>query len=504
MNITTFLHRSFILMAAVATCRAAAPLAAEIAVSEKEVLRPYTRDIYGLNFDWYSTEMLLLGREDGPEKPDVAEALEGLRFPFNRVSGTDSQAMRWKDAIGPVSERKPIKLWGWSPEEKVAWGPVEFFRWVLARDAQAKFLWVTNLYENEQEHADLVEFLTGKAGQPWADKRISLGLKDPLPIAVWEIGNEMDWAEQKWPIERYLEAAGKAISAIRKADPKAKIAMHSSTGFDPGWEEWHRAVLKKFGSEIDYLAYHAYYRTDRPLRDDQIGGAGASFNHENWLAKIKADIRELTGSDRIKIMITEHGHWPVQPKEEPWGSEWEKTWYSTHSLEGCLASAQMIATSLNDPEIVGANYHSFSSGPWGLIYRDKQSGKVYTTGMAELYRLLFAVKGDEVVRTRVTGQDTAIVDGPSALTVVTVKSPQGLNMIIVNRGEARQASFSFEVGYRVAEAKVLTASDLDAYNRADDQPLVVRPAEGFGGAPFRQAAVPANSVTLLTLEKINP
>lgn len=481
--------------------RNARTLPAEISINESISIKPFTRELFGYNFDWNAMQSLMVQSGDGSIDPKIASLLSGLRSPLNRMAGSESQTFHWKETLGPVQERKEQVLYEGAVPAKFRFGIVEWIQLMQSIDPKAGFVWCVNLAtEQPSDHADLAEFLTGdpkhdtNGGVNWAQRRVDLGIKNPVRVAIWEIGNEMDWGKGSMTAEQYIEAARKAIQAIRSVDPTAKVAVLSKTApWEPGgektWYRWHQAVLNALGTQVDYVVFHCYYD-------------GHTVAHlDTFIRKIQSDITAITGGSRIKLFFSEHARWPEQPKEG--GPEaWQKEWFHTHSLEGCLSTARFLVRSLNESERFAATYHSFSSGPWGLVYRD-QAGRVYTTGIADMFRLMEEVDGETVVQCTVNGPLTDVAKNTMNFTAAAVQGKSGLDLIIVNRGPRREATISSRDEYRLKGEKVFTGPDIDSYNTAESKPITLQavPLEKKD-VSLSAYSIPAYSMVLLHLERV--
>lgn len=483
--------------------QSAPPQTATISVNPEQVVGPLQKKLFGLNCDRSGFEAGLVDPATGKIDPDGAALFKGIPMPLNRVAGSDAMRFRWKQAIGPESERTPMKLWPWGKEAKIVVGPIEFEQWLRSIDPKAGTAWVLNIFqETAKDHADLVEFLTGEPGKPrgeidWAKRRVELGLKDPVNVEIWEIGNEVDWdSKEKWTSVEYVEECRKTIKAIRAVNPKAKIAVHALTApWSPthkefpgaSWAGWHRNLLKALGTEIDYISFHPYYN-----------GHPTSLL-ETYLDRIRDDIKQITGDNRIRVYISEHARWPSMPKTGPWNVNW----YQTHCLDGCLATGQFLVRCITRPEITAASYHAaISAGPWGVLYRDKTSGKLYPTGIAELFRLFAKLPEGEVVTTTVTGPDTDVTHPDLNYVATAVRTAKGLYLVVVNRGPARQTTFTLGGNYRLKAGWTLTGPDGKAFNTYDNRPLAIQPiAVAKGGEALNERLIPALSMTVFELEK---
>ncbi len=449
-----------------------------IVVDEDNPIKVFSKDLFGFNYDWDLTQALMLPDGSTEPDPEVARKLAGINFPLNRVAGSDSKRFRWKGAIGDPGARPPQKLWDWSKGTPVLFGPVEWIRWVQEIDPDATFSWVVNLNESPEDIRDLAEFLCGTprekadGGQSvdWAARRVELGITEPVNVSIWEIGNEMDIGneDRRWSVDEYMDAAGPAIDAIRSVDPDAVIAVHSKSSpwapLRPGqqpWENWHREVLEFLGDDVDLLVFHPYYN-GIPL--SQV---------EGYMDVMSADIKAITGDDRIKLYHSEQAVWPPMPPD----GNWRNNWFMTHSLGGTLNTALFLTLCINRADTVAAAYHSFHSGPWGLIYRDDDSGELYTTGIAAMFKLFSEIDGSDVlpVRLVVDGHDISQERIRDHLGVAAVKGDHDLQIVVVNR-DASPVGFSFESGfeYEICDVKTLGGSDVDLSNTVDKTPLSIK------------------------------
>jgi hypothetical protein len=220
-------------------------------------------------------------------------------------------------------------------------------------DPKAEFVWVRNMRRESPEDArDLAEFLCGPATSQWGAKRAAYGFKEPLKVAIWELGNELDWGRDKMDVDEYIRRCKLWMAAIRKVCPDAVFAAHAATAPWEArqaliWREWQRKVIAELGSDIKYMAFHPYYRGQSPV---------VMFKYVDALA---SDIKD-SGHTGIKLYMSEHAKFP------PGGgaSSNKANWFHTHSLGGCLDTAEWFLLVMARPEIECMAYHSFSSGPW--------------------------------------------------------------------------------------------------------------------------------------------
>ena len=489
-----------------------------LTVNEQQIVKPYDPGILGFNFDWTGQQSVV---DKGELRSDHLELMRGFPINLSRISGTSSQYLSWKKAIGPPDGRTPQKLEKWCGPYVVGYGPVEWIKHVRAIDPRAKFIWCVNLMEDPQEAADLAEFLTGDprnhkgGGENWAARRVALGVEQPISVYAWELGNESDGSDayHNYPsIQSYIERCRKVMAAIRRADPGARFAAQASTmnhqkdykaKYGGDWKIWHQTVLKELGSEIDFLVYHPYFG-NRHFTGTQPDNSFFTIRQKI----MESDILAITGSNRIRFLITEYGFWP---EKAPGQTRWEQSWYATHALIGCLSSADWINRMLTSQSVAAANMHSFSSGPWGIYYNSQrdETGKTrptapYLTGQADLFRLInkcFA-QGQEVVTAKASGDQTNLEKPGASFSAGVVTAPAGLRVLLVNQeASSRKLEFTARSRYTLSSWQCLTGNSLEARNDSNRREIQTAANPGKPGE-FRSFEIPARSVVALWLTRL--
>ena len=145
-------------------------------------------------------------------RKDLAEMVAAMKPGFVRFPGGcfvegDKlvNAVRWKETIGPVEERKGNKcLWGY--QTTAGFGTYEFFQW--CEDLNAEPLYVincgmsheeqekkapsagANLQDYVQDALDIIEYARGPVDSKWGSLRAKAGHPAPFKLNYMEIGNE--------------------------------------------------------------------------------------------------------------------------------------------------------------------------------------------------------------------------------------------------------------------------------------------------------------------------
>ncbi len=197
---------------------------------------------------------------------DVLEALRPLRMPVVRYPGGNFVSNhRWRDAIGPKSERPRRPDFAWRSIETNQFGTDEFMDWCGALGTEP--MMAVNLgTAGPAEAADLVEYCNLAGGTTLVDQRVANGHARPYGVKLWCLGNEMDgpWQAGHVPAQTYAERAAAAASLMKGLDPTIEtIACGSSHRLLPTYPLWDRAVLEYCWEQIDFLSAHRYSRNDR-------------------------------------------------------------------------------------------------------------------------------------------------------------------------------------------------------------------------------------------------
>lgn len=475
-------------------------LPASVVIDETKKIRAAGTRNLGFVCDAAPIDGIFLNSEKTGVSDEMKGILKNIPMPLNRlVQYHDTHS--WKSSVGPLASRKPVKVWPWDPLEVVHFGPAELLAAVVEGHPEARFIWTVNVKnDGAQDAADLAEFLTGDGAHPrgatnWARYRIEAGAVNPIAVAAYELGNEVEWAaiSNRMSVATYIERSKKIIAAIRRVDPKAVFSPHAATapwGYSryPGedWKDWHRTILRELGNDISYLAFHPYYY-----------GYPTSLI-ERYFEEIRKDVLDITGSDRIKLYISEHGLWPAQKPNEPW----RKTWYTTHALMGCLATAQFINRLYARDDVALATYHCFNAGPWGLVYRGKETKSLYTTGIYDLLKIYNQAVGENVLASKVSGEGSDPSKDDVSFSALATDTKDGLSLILVNREKVtkREVSLSFRGRYNLVRTVTLTAPSVHSYNDENEKRIRIL-EETPSLKNISTYTVPEKSVVVLFLKK---
>ncbi|OGV38837.1 MAG: hypothetical protein A2020_12965 [Lentisphaerae bacterium GWF2_45_14] len=530
-------------------------LPAEISIDEEKVINHPSKMLLGFNHSWHLGQSIELKSNASTELDEEFTGIcKEFPVPFIRIGGTGSQTYRWKLSIGPLSKRASMKLYAQDSEKQI-YGLLEWVKSFQKINPDVQFCWTFNMYQEHPEDAvDLIDFLTGapdkapekglweknidifssdskKENVNWAKLRVDYGVKKPVPVAVWELGQEMDWIPAYWTKEEYVRECKRWIRAIKPAHPEVKLAIHANGGpWGPygadkrynsfnEWRTWLQFCLKELGGDVDYVVWHMYY-----------DGTPLAMCFGIFQRTIIDDIK-AAGYDNLKLFISEHSMYPKRMSVQ--GSKFEispfagkKDINESHSLKGVLSTADFYLRTLQEPMIEMANYHSFSAysnrGPWKVVAKDAKSSKLYLSGIADLFILLNNAYCNEVVETKVEGKYTDLNaallpdylrsiatnmhDAPPANFIAcAMREGNKLNILIDNKSPIteRHVRFKFKKNrYRLIKEHILTAKNYLDYNTASNKKISNTVKNYDSKDAFSDISIPAKSVVLLELEKL--
>lgn len=207
---------------------------------------------------------------------DVVEVTRDLAPSMMRWGGCFSSYYRWKEAVGPRDQRKPMHnlLWGGMETNQV--GTAEFVDFCTQTDAEPLMCvnfesdgrrhWMTDpdgqsRFADAAEAAEWVRYCNDPA-----DKlRTEHGHPQPHPIKMWQIGNETSYDRNGYDCQTAAVKTIEFAKAMRKADPEIKLI---------GWGDsnWAPQMLQTAGEHLQYIAFHhmfdpAHNDKNSPLRN---------------------------------------------------------------------------------------------------------------------------------------------------------------------------------------------------------------------------------------------
>ena len=467
---------------------AASPLS--MSIDTGAVIKTIPDDMYGISTDWsVDNNYIVTDYEGGDLSPNenFLRAMSEYKLPVVRLGEGASDTFQWKQAVGPLEQRGDQTLWGQTG--KVVAGPVETINTMQAIDPDATFTVTINIETDTAESAaDYAEFLTGDVSTEWGAKRAEYGHPDPVPVKVYEIGNEVD-LDSVMTVDEYIAACKEYIAAVKAVDTDARFAVHTSTGIynkyqwdEPG-DPWHIDILSDaaLAEEIDYIAVHTYYSDYKNEVMDEIMNA------------VQSDIERITGSDRIKIYLSEYAL-----------SIYEVVGVTTnpHNMEGILETANILSRMAWHDGVEMATYHGIDSSEWKNIVTDSASGQMMLNGIGNLLKLFKEYGVGDALDTDFTGFSNGT---RSTVTGIAVRPEDNrLNLIFTNKTGSDQVvhiTYSDQGAYKKVQETIISADTLEADISEEKKEIAVNKYAYADGGSVVSYTIPAYSVCGVALEK---
>lgn len=250
-------------------------------------------------------------------RKDVVQVTQQLAPPLMRWGGCLSSYYRWKETVGPRTQRVPMHnlLWGGMEDNRV--GTVEFVD--FCRQAKAESLMCVN-FESDgrrpwmqdpdgrprcagpEEAAEWVAY----CNQPNHAMRSAHGIKEPCTIRFWQVGNETSYDRNGFDLETAAQKTVAFARAMRQSDPNISLIGWGDSG-------WGRRMIEIAGEHLQFIAFHHMWGSrfkGSVLRDNEYRKDPAR-TWEQLMAmwrpheeKIKVMREQLAGS-KTSLALTE-------------------------------------------------------------------------------------------------------------------------------------------------------------------------------------------------------
>ncbi|MBX0328818.1 alpha-L-arabinofuranosidase [Oscillochloris sp. ZM17-4] len=229
--------------------------------------------------------------------------------------------------------------WTWAAR------PTDFLNFVRATGQQA--MWTVSINGTSKEAAALVAFFNGsvddttvigvdvrgkdwKTVGDWAKLRAENGNPEPLPIKLWEVGNEVyggkpdgggpecaDWGwEDVWTCDGKEYMLGKGAgaerhegylefrAAMRAVDPTIMVGA-VGVPHPSDWSNWGNEVIVEGGANLDFYVVH-YYAFDRQPESAESILVTPQQIWAGIMDSTNAAFDALAGGRRAPVAVTEY------------------------------------------------------------------------------------------------------------------------------------------------------------------------------------------------------
>ena len=407
-------------------------------------------------------------------RTDVVKALRQIRVPVIRwPGGSFSEKYHWMDAVGPVSERKPVvnSSWGEVVEDN-SFGTHEFFRLCELVGADA-YIAANITSGSVRELSEWVDYITNGGDSAMARLRRKNGRKEPWKLPFVGIGNE-NWTMRP---EFYSDRFKLFASGMHGANTMQiqRIAC-GPDGADYNWTDTlMRTVDPRImnGLSLHYYTMPGYYKTEEYTEEQKK--TALDFDEEGYY-------RTLRRACFMEELITHHC--AIMDRYDPEGlvgfvvDEWG-TWHLAE--EGTNPAFLYQQNTMRDAVVAGLTLNLFNNHSDRItmaniaqmvnvlqamiLTRDEEIVLTPTYHVFDLYRAhQNAVRIESYVQQDLTGPDNARVPAMSVSASEDEKGEIHVTVVNLDAGKSRELVCHLEGGsFTGAEFRYISG-DPHAYN----------------------------------------
>ena len=408
-------------------------------------------------------------------REDVIEVTKQLAPSMIRWGGCFSSYYRWKEAVGPREQRKPMinLLWGGIEPNQVGTHEfVDFCRQVGAEplmsvnfESDGRKRWQRDPKGNirtagAEEAADWVEY----CNNPDIRERLSHGVKEPYNIRLWQLGNETSYGNG-YDCET---AAGRTVAfakAMRKRNPGIELIGWGDSG-------WARRMLDIAGEHLQYIAFHHMFNPDRGVKDSPLRGIeyrkdpAKTWEHLMNAAKVHEEkikrMKEQVADYPVPLAMTEC-HFALPGRNR---CEVLSTWAAG------VANARMLNVhERHGDRLKIATLADFCGTRWQVnaVMIPVPGGKSYMMPVAlvmSLYRHHTGVKAVDVS------------SGHQDLDVTASRSGQRIYLHVINTNRERPASANLRVdGMKITSGRIFELAADPEFEVIETRPNEIVPKQ---------------------------
>ena len=209
-------------------------------------------------------------------RKDVVEVTKSLSPSLIRWGGCFVSYYRWKEAVGPRLQRKPMLNLCWGGVETNQVGTGEFVD--FCRRTGAEPLICVNFESDGRKHwqrspkGDIRSAGPEEAAEwvrycnaPDSEQRRKHGVEKPYNVRLWQIGNETSYARNGFDCETAAKRTIAFAKAMRREDPDIELIGWGDSG-------WARRMLDIAGEHLQYIAFHHMFNPDRNIPNSPLRG----------------------------------------------------------------------------------------------------------------------------------------------------------------------------------------------------------------------------------------
>jgi hypothetical protein len=328
-----------------------------------QVARTISPVFFGFNMEWVDFQQDIWDSNSKTVKPGVIAWMKPFSgAPYRYPGGTGSNYLDWQETIGQVQDRPLRKHTDWLPAFSPNFGFDEYLSFVKEVNGSA---WVVlNIYGEYSGESDK-QVLAERAAR-WAEYAARKSVDGYPAVLRWELGNELDRGNTKWPPDKYVEVARQVSHAVKQKKPDAEFV-----GMLQDWpaqkkysvNKYNQIVMNGLKGTTQDFAHHLYYE-------------GLNWETVSQRMAVACNTVEFAKRENIKtrkLWITEHAR---NLHDGATVEERKRNWRKTANLESALIAAEAYIAATQLPEIESLFLHSFGTahGPWPLFHGEKNGG----------------------------------------------------------------------------------------------------------------------------------
>jgi len=386
-------------------------------------------------------------------RPDVVEITRTLAPTLMRWGGCFCSYYRWREAVGPQNQRKPMLnlLWGGIYNNQVGTHEVLDF----CRQVKADPLLVVNFESdgrpqwavspkggdirsgNAQEAREWVAY----CNEPSNPERIAHGRKDPYAVKLWQIGNETSY-DGTFTADTAAAKTVEFAKAMRQADPHIQLIAW-------GEGDWAARMCEIAGEHIQFIAFHNGFGPggdDSPLRGIEY----RKDPNRTWEYLLRAKGQHAAKLRDMRDRVKKYGK-PLALTECHFGLPGR----NRNEVLSTWAAGVAYATVLNLHERNGdvlkiATLADFCGTRWqnNAVMIPVPGGQSFLMPVAMVMSLYRRHTGEKAV---------AVTRAPDNLDTVASRSGQKIFLHVVNTNRTRSAQARFAVdGMQIASGRVFS------------------------------------------------
>lgn len=421
-------------------------------------------------------------------------------FRYPGGSFADAPYAHWRDGVGDIDQRAPLKITANDYDQRLEFGTDEYLKFCESIGIEPHI--VTNLVNGTpEEAAEWVEYCNGSAETPMGHLRAENGRIEPYKVKYWELGNEQ-WNDTKWTSERSLLYN----EAMKKIDSSILTIVDGNIW---GWY-WHVSEMMSIVyGKCDIYAWHEAqafcYHDTIPAIKNYYSIMGNIYSCNRNIQDEIRWLKETNTYDGTKIGITELwiGYsWKI--------ADWSDNKPTAYNLMYGLWTAAKFLSYQRYPEcfVIGERTHGL-----GMIRGNisSETGKrvFYTSPSYWALNMLTNHSGDNFINSKIEC-DTFHIDKHNCLEesyavpylqITVTASKDTLYIAAVNASHADSINASlgleqFSLGNAI-QVYELFSNDYEDRN-TPEEPNKVKPKQ-FQIKTCNQYTFPPHSFTILAI-----